>query len=387
MAEDKIMDRVRALLNVAEHPNTPEAEAETALNMANRLITKHAIDEAILRSTQSEDERRKPSKSTIRMASGTSEFLPMLRTILAEIARANRCSIAQTYYESDIYGADEDVAWVEILFNSIYFQFVGQVNPKWDTNLTYDQNVYNLKVAGKKWGEINRLAVDAGEKDARVFEEYMCYSEAGADAQIANAGALNKRKREGDNDYWYVDYPTDKIKGTMIAAYKRDAKRRGDTEVVKTGNHIAYRLSFADAFETRLRRRIREWAADSKEQMDTIPGAALVMVSMAEEAKKLLWQDHPEMSPEYTAAQRAQAEADQKAREEMLAAMTPKQRHDFLEKEQREWDRANKRRERNTRYHRTDSSAYSRGQKAADKVNLARNAGAAKASSSRAELS
>lgn len=40
--------KIRALLATAEHPNTPIHEAEAAQALANRLITKYAIDRALL---------------------------------------------------------------------------------------------------------------------------------------------------------------------------------------------------------------------------------------------------------------------------------------------------------------------------------------------------
>ncbi|MBV9485344.1 MAG: DUF2786 domain-containing protein [Frankiaceae bacterium] len=45
---DPILERVRKLLAVAEHPNTPVAEADAAAQAAERLIAKYAIDEALL---------------------------------------------------------------------------------------------------------------------------------------------------------------------------------------------------------------------------------------------------------------------------------------------------------------------------------------------------
>lgn len=43
---EDIKERIRACLDLANHPGTPAAEAETALAMAQRLMTKYALDEA-----------------------------------------------------------------------------------------------------------------------------------------------------------------------------------------------------------------------------------------------------------------------------------------------------------------------------------------------------
>jgi Protein of unknown function (DUF2786) len=47
LSED-VLARVRKLLAVAEHPNTPPEEADNAARAAERMIAKHAIDEALL---------------------------------------------------------------------------------------------------------------------------------------------------------------------------------------------------------------------------------------------------------------------------------------------------------------------------------------------------
>jgi Protein of unknown function (DUF2786) len=45
---DDVLARIRKLLALAEHPATPEGEADAAARAAERLIAKYAIDEALL---------------------------------------------------------------------------------------------------------------------------------------------------------------------------------------------------------------------------------------------------------------------------------------------------------------------------------------------------
>jgi Protein of unknown function (DUF2786) len=47
-----VLSRIRKLLAVAEHPNTPPEEADAAARAAERLIAKHAVDEALLDAKQ-----------------------------------------------------------------------------------------------------------------------------------------------------------------------------------------------------------------------------------------------------------------------------------------------------------------------------------------------
>ena len=48
-------DRINAMLNLAQHPNTPQAEAESALAMASKLMQKHGLEESDV--TRSADKR------------------------------------------------------------------------------------------------------------------------------------------------------------------------------------------------------------------------------------------------------------------------------------------------------------------------------------------
>ena len=90
MADQKILDRVAALLAIAEHPNTGEHEADTALRQANKLIAKHAIEEAMLRQAQTVGERRALVRREVVIGAG--EFSPYLRTILGAAVDANAAS-------------------------------------------------------------------------------------------------------------------------------------------------------------------------------------------------------------------------------------------------------------------------------------------------------
>lgn len=56
MNTEAIYDKVQAILDRANHPNTPQAEAETALAMAQRLMMKHGLEESAFAKAQDRDE-------------------------------------------------------------------------------------------------------------------------------------------------------------------------------------------------------------------------------------------------------------------------------------------------------------------------------------------
>ena len=387
MATDKIMERVTKLLALAEHPNTPPAEAELALRQANSLITKHAIDEAILRQSQSVGERRAIEKRVIVIGGGWT-LRPYLRTILESAADALRVTYAGRDGDLHCYGASEDVAWLEMLFSMIKVKFLSLLDPKWDESKSYDENVYILKIAGFKWKDINQLAMDNGHETRESHSKYATL------------------RTDEDRAYWErtLDYRNGLfIRGDEVrqyngfyhklkAAYVRHAKLIGDDSRVVTQSHQAYRLSFAESFKMTMQHRFWQMEQDAKGEMDTIPGAAIALRDMQQEAKEAMWLDFPNLSPEeiakLRAERRAQADAERKAREEMLAAMTPKQREAFLEKEEREARRNQKAwekyQERNS--YSWDAGARDRGQQAANSVDLSRKAGSAGSGASRGEI-
>lgn len=64
MLSSNVLARVRKLLAVAEHPKTPPEEADNAARAAERLIAKHAIDEALLEAA-AETKTRPESRSMV----------------------------------------------------------------------------------------------------------------------------------------------------------------------------------------------------------------------------------------------------------------------------------------------------------------------------------
>lgn len=400
-ASEKVMDRVAALLAVAEHPGTPAPEAETALRMANSLITKHAIDEAILRQSQTATDRRAIKQTRITLGAG--EFTPYLRTILEAAAGALRVSVGTkgAYVNGEftsefwVYGASEDVAWLEMLFSMIKLQFLLKLDPKWDESLGYDANVYNFKVAGFKWSEINRVAMDYGHEtrestEKAVVSRYSFYGDVPAGAILV----VGDPEEPGRYDRFEIRKPNGFFH-KMKAAYIRHAKAIGDDIRVVTQSHEAYRLSFATAFRSTMQERFWQMSRDAESEMDSIPGAAVAIRDMKKDADEALWGDFPEMSPEEIgkrrAAYKAQLESEAKAREEMLAAMTSKKRQAFLEDEEKK-ERASIRADRawtkkNTRHLSRDLSATQRGTAAAKSVDLSRKAGSAGQGGTRGQIS
>lgn len=355
MAEEKILERVRLLLARAEHPNTPAPEAELCLDRANKLIAKHAIEEAMLEMSMSQDEKRRPDKIEVHVGHDSAgEFWPQMRSILEAAAVANRCRVVIPAYLSkpiEVYGFHEDLRWTEMLFTVILTDFVQQVNPRWSYDKGYDENVYNFKVAGYKWADIDRIAVEHGAPTAAIMQEETQWWKAGQPT---------------------VMRPTGKYRGTLISAYKRHAKLVGDHLLVKTTSFESYREQFTQAYTNRMLARFDRMIRSNKETENETTGAALALVDRSKIIDEEIWKDHPHLHPDEIAARmekrRLERERELQERREMLDAMDEKERAAFLEKEERK----RRRNQGRVRYVAYQSAAANRGSVAAERVDLSR---------------
>ncbi|HEX3900573.1 MAG TPA: DUF2786 domain-containing protein [Mycobacteriales bacterium] len=118
--DDAVLARIRKLLAMAEHPGTPPAEAEAAATAAERLIVKHAIDEALLAARS--DVRTKPEVRTIAI---DSPYASAKVVLLSAVARAHGVRVITHSGESakaTMVGFDSDLQLVDLLFTSLLLQ-------------------------------------------------------------------------------------------------------------------------------------------------------------------------------------------------------------------------------------------------------------------------
>lgn len=116
-----IIDKVRAILDRANHPNTPQAEAETALAMAQRLMMKHGLDEAVFATAQQSDVEIVTDKIIITGAWALNRI-----RLAYMIAKANSVATYRSEVWSNnrkqsmlvMYGTKADIFTVKTLFAS-----------------------------------------------------------------------------------------------------------------------------------------------------------------------------------------------------------------------------------------------------------------------------
>jgi uncharacterized membrane protein YgcG len=140
-----IIDKVRAILDRANHPNTPQAEAETALAMAQRLMMKHGLDEVVFANASNDSVEVVTDEIVISGAWA----LNRLR-LAHRIAVANSvASYRSTHYVKDergiyekkglkivLYGTKSDIFTVKTLFASAEL-LAGRLIPKGDRSFRH----------------------------------------------------------------------------------------------------------------------------------------------------------------------------------------------------------------------------------------------------------
>ena len=120
---DSIRDKVRLILERANHPNTPQAEAETALSLAYRLMQKYDLDEYEIAKSAGKHAVRDEIK--IQTFEITGPYRVRRGTLLYTIAKALSC---HSYRDTDVpnhqtvvmvaYGTAKDLFALETLFNA-----------------------------------------------------------------------------------------------------------------------------------------------------------------------------------------------------------------------------------------------------------------------------
>jgi hypothetical protein len=115
---DRLLNRIRGLLAKAEGTDHP-AEAETFTAKAQELMTRHAVDEAVLRGLQHEDI---PVAS--RRVHLQSPYANVKATLLNAVAVPNRCRtvLMNEYDIAVLVGTPTNVDQTELLFTSLLIQ-------------------------------------------------------------------------------------------------------------------------------------------------------------------------------------------------------------------------------------------------------------------------
>lgn len=177
---DDMMRKVESLLARADHPNTPEAEADSARAMAERIMVKYKIEQEDLlaRGELSIDGLHVLFKEVAAYPMG-SRYTEVYRSLMGYAVHHAGCygvwqgvDWATQNYMITIVGYEADIRYAEALYMSARLVFADRMEPKVDQSLSDMDNVYRLRSAGLERRKVAEMMgwVKGGAKVTRLYK-------------------------------------------------------------------------------------------------------------------------------------------------------------------------------------------------------------------------
>lgn len=266
--QEKMLERVRALLAKAASTNFPE-EAEAFQAKADELMTKYAIEMWQIEQAQAGvNAPRKPVRKDLDISwwykGGLGEIRSDLWNLYHEVAR--HCRVVpvgqKTEYRSGesiipVIGLEADLAYFDMLFTHLLMQFLDRLDPKPRPGETMIEALVKMKEAGLKWEVIyNRL------KSAGLVED-LGYWNGKVASRMDFAGKYTKFCRDMGRDRVY----------TSPAVYRR---------------------SFADGWTSGVIEKLREMREDQGQSTGSM---ALALRDIRLVVREAMWDEFPDLRP------------------------------------------------------------------------------------------
>lgn len=272
---DDMLRKVQGMLARADHPNTPVAEAETARRMAEAMMLKYRIDEAMLAASGAlgaANDTTLPIWRHFTICSTKSEFSMYYRLLAQACLRHVDCEFvhrqgpawevddslrgtpegdAWVYY-SEAVGYESDLRIAEVLYTNAMLAFQARLEPKYDPTLSEQVNAYLMRSAGMEGWRIAEMIYGRTDKSLRPKVRKM---------------------------------------------FAEEAKARGEDPSVLLGkgsNMKSYRLSFAEGFYGTINSRLKQMRLA---QADADSGA-VVLANRAVNVREAFYARFPERRPQ-----------------------------------------------------------------------------------------
>lgn len=271
-ASEGIMRRVASLLERAAHADTPQAERETAQELADTMMAKYRLDRAMLNFNRDEKEVREPMHRAYKRISlvnreaitGRKDVVEYtlegwINALRSEVYTHCGCMVA-TLQDATVVGYEEDIFYGDMLWATVFQDMITRIYPGWTKGRSFDENVYMLKKAGFSWPQVREMGLKAEARD--------------------RSGPL-----------------TAKNAGSKLrVAYKRHAATLG--EIVPEGrqqpaNPWNFRRSFVAGYYNTLTIRMQHL----KEQQVPSEEGALALVKDEDRIKQMFYKMFPSMMP------------------------------------------------------------------------------------------
>lgn len=193
---EDMLRKVQALLTRADHPNTPQAEADASRAKAEALMYRYRIDEAMFSQAQPAGMELKPEWATWDVCNARSEFKNHYMLIAQDVC--NHVGIRQVFKQADkavvdpdtgnateharmsvceAVGYESDLRIAQALYASCMLAFQLKLEPKYDPALSNEENAYIMRHAGMEAWRIAEAIFGRTDKSLRpkvrkMFKEF-----------------------------------------------------------------------------------------------------------------------------------------------------------------------------------------------------------------------
>lgn len=208
-----MMRKVNALMDRADHPNTPPAEAALCRQRAEAIRKKYQLDEEQERQTRlASGTALKPTLETIDLCDYGSQFRTeywslaywLADHIEVRIANDHRKTAEGHYvFTGHVVGFESDIRVFAMLYSGLRNHFGEKVEPTVDPNLSDEDNVYRLRSAGivrDRIAEMMGWVGDDGDHRAGAMKATALYKKACAarneDPKVVGKSTNAKTYRE-----------------------------------------------------------------------------------------------------------------------------------------------------------------------------------------------
>lgn len=218
--------KIRALLDRAEHENTPEEERLSCLERAQAMMEKHAIEEHQVRDLNNDRANAKVGRRTYFRAEKRQAYVKARRELLFGLAATMKLKVvsfgANGRDGSEVFGFEADLDMLDILYTSILVQ-MGTAMTQAEREASYIDNVRSWRtsyahgfvrtVTSRLWhaaqarNDEHRVAgtdvvlVNRAEVVAAAMDEAYPHTRKGAaaSASLSDLGAYGTGARDGRN--------------------------------------------------------------------------------------------------------------------------------------------------------------------------------------------
>lgn len=246
---DGIIRKVRGLLARADHPNTPEGEANSCRAKAEQLMADYRVEESQLIETGGL-KGVVPVAREMPVAVYVGEFRELYVRLAAAVlhhvgargvrsARSDEDGVLMAVITA--VGYDSDLRYAESLFQSARVVFADRMEPKPNSALSDKENVYRMRSAGMErirvarlmgWGEPGTGKGGAG-RVTRLYKE--ACEERGEDAVLTGKGIDVTAFREAYAQGFL---------GEFYSRLHRARNAVGSTDIVLAGREDAVNETF-----------------------------------------------------------------------------------------------------------------------------------------------